>query len=242
MRFEKGQGAFFEMRVRKLCQARTLSPAELLARVDRGDTELTLRLAEAASTGYTELFREDEMFGTLQRRVLPSLPAEGPLRLWSAAAATGEEVYSVAICARESLGLDASRISLLGTDINDTSIGTAERGLYDAERLAGMTEARKAYFEEVFPGKFRVREAVRRLCTFRRFNLTQSDWPFEHRFHVIFLRNVLYYFDEKVRAQVVERCYDATLPGGWLVMSYTEPTLGLETRWRPCEPALLQKV
>jgi chemotaxis protein methyltransferase CheR len=88
----------------------------------------------------------------------------------------------------------------------------------------------------------RVVRELRELCTFRRMNLTQFPWPFENRFHIIFLRNVLYYFERPIRPRILECCYDVSVPGGWLLTSLTEPMLDIKTRWRRVAPAIYQRM
>jgi chemotaxis protein methyltransferase CheR len=90
-------------------------------------------------------------------------------------------------------------------------------------------------------GQFAVVPEVRNMCTVRRLNLTSDTWPFEQKFHLIFLRNVLYYFDPPLRVQILERCYDVTEPGGYLITSLTEPLLDLKTRWKAKGSAIYWK-
>jgi chemotaxis protein methyltransferase CheR len=72
-------------------------------------------------------------------------------------------------------------------------------------------------------------------------NLNSMSWPFMNQFHVVFLRNILYYFSRDLQQDLVERIYDATLPGGWLITSVTETLYWAKTRWRPVATGIYQK-
>jgi chemotaxis protein methyltransferase CheR len=239
--FPQGQEAFFDTRLRNLCRAQPYSFQSLRARVLAGDSALGQQVMEAASTGYTEIFREREIFDVLTNVIFPTLGPE-PIRIWSAAASTGEEVYSIGMSALEYFGNDApARVRILGTDLNATAVAHAERGEYAATRLASLGDRLTRYFEPSSAGSVRAREQLRALCTFRRLNLMQPHWPFAQRFHVIFLRNILYYFEVPARRRLLEACYDAAAPGGWLLTSFTEPVFGVDTRWTRLDLPVFRK-
>jgi chemotaxis protein methyltransferase CheR len=241
IRFENGQEGFFRMRLDALCRRQGTTLSAVFARLLSGDRDLILQVAEAASTNYTFMFREPEVFEVLGREIFPSLRLD-QVRCWSAAASSGEEAYSMAIVAQEVYGASsASKVRVLGTDLSARHVRSAEEAIYTSQHLVDLTPARRALFEPAGLGHFRPHAALRRMCTFRRMNLTQDAWPFEQRFHVTFLRNVLYYFDVPVRRRILEACYDATEPGGWLVTSFTEPVLDLSTRWRQVRPAFFRR-
>ena len=229
----------FRYRVASLCDELGLDTQSLAARVTAGDVLLARRLADSVSTNYTYFFREPEVIELFRGTILPSLPRE--LRIWSAAAAGGDEAYTIAITCLEAMGEDAP-VSILGTDISERQIRGAEAGVYPATHLEGLNQERLArHFTPAGLGLYGVVPSLRRMCTFRRLNLSLAPWPFEQRFHVIFLRNVLYYFDPPTRRQVVESCYDAIEPGGWLITSLTEPLHDVPTRWTRLHGALYRR-
>jgi chemotaxis protein methyltransferase CheR len=243
IKFAPEQDTFFRARLEGLCRREDATLKAVYARLLAGDRALVLRVAEAVSTNYTEMFRERETFELLAKTILPALPP-GQVRIWSAAASSGEEAYSIAIVAQEAFGEAgaAERVRVLGTDLSERHVRAAETGIFGSQRLALLDPARRACFRPAGLDLVVARASLRAMCTFRRMNLTQSTWPFEQRFHVIFLRNVLYYFDAPTRRRVVESCYDAAEPGAWLVTSFTEPMLDLATRWHPIGPATFRKV
>lgn len=235
------QTLVFVDRIEGVCRDTRLTQDTLLARLGAGDAAVTRRLAEAVSTNHTFFFREPEVFEHVAAHVFPELPA-GPLRFWSAAASSGDEAYSLAILAHELLGTAAyERVRVLGTDLSDRQVRQAEAGIYPAYQVGEPAPERARWFEAAGPGKIQVVPSLRRMCTFRRLNLMQRPLPFEQRFHVVFLRNVLYYFDPPVRRLLLEACFDATEPGGWLVTSLTESITDLRTRWRPAGSAVYRR-
>ncbi|MFO0630272.1 MAG: protein-glutamate O-methyltransferase CheR [Polyangiales bacterium] len=241
--YADAQRESFEQRVEGLCHAAHVAPDQLLERVTHGDDILARRLGDVVSVNHTFFFREREAFEHLARVALPALPS-GPVRIWSAASSTGEEAYSIAITAQEVLGAAATaRVRILGTDISQRALEHAEAGLYSPPQVEAMDPARRlTWFASRGGERFEVAPALREMCMFRRLNLTQSPWPFTQRFHVIFLRNVLYYFEPDVRAQIMASTWECAEPGAWLVTSLTEPLFDVKTRWHAVRPAIYRKV
>lgn len=240
--FSPDQDAQFADRVSGLCRELKLTAEQLLLKVTQGDKLASQRLVEVASTNYTFFFREPEIFAYLIEQVLPRLP-QGPLRFWSAAASSGDEAYSLAMAVCETLG-DAgrTRTRILGTDISGKAVASAELGVYPRDQLSQLATARLArWFTPANKNLLRVSDQLKQMCTFRRFNLTQNSWPFEQRFHVIFLRNVLYYFEPRTRRRILEACYDAAEPNAVLITSVTEPMVDVTTRWTALRPAIFRK-
>jgi chemotaxis protein methyltransferase CheR len=241
--FSDEQASLFGDRVRTLCDELGITAPELCGRVLSGDRRLGHKLADAASTNYSYFFREPDALQFFRDHTLQDFAHEPQIRVWSAAAATGDEAYSLAITAHEALGEAAQRyVRILGSDISLRALKVAEQGVYPVEQLAEVEPGRRArYFRSVTPSRFAVDAALRDMCTFRRLNLLQRPWPFENRFHAIFLRNILYYFDEPVRREVLEHCYDAIEPGGYLFTSLTEPLMDVHTRWVQVRPAIYRR-
>lgn len=242
--FASDQEELFDDRIESLCRELRTSPMRLLARVREGDHAYSLRLVEAASTNYTFFFREPEVFAILRDTVFPEFGRGRDLRIWSAACSSGDEAYSLAIQARESLGEEAlQRVRILGTDISERQLRRAEEAVYPRDQISGISPQRMAANFALMPAEgVRVRKAIHQMCTFRRLNLTQMPWPFALKFHVIFLRNVLYYFEPAMRKQVLDACYAVTEPGGYLFTSLTEPMIDVDTRYVQLRPAVFQRV
>jgi chemotaxis protein methyltransferase CheR len=240
--FSSDQDELFAGRIKGLCRDVKLPVVAVLRKIESGDRDITLRVAEAVSTNYTFFFREPEIFNFYTRTVVPSF-ADAPLRVWSAAASSGDEAYSIAIASYEALGESAySQVRILGTDISERQVRYAEAGVYPRDQTALIDAKRKErWFRSTPDGKIHVADAIKRMCMFRRLNLTQHPWPFEQRFQVIFLRNVLYYFEPAVRKRILDACYDAVEPGGYMITSLTEPMIDVSTRFQMVQPAIYRR-
>jgi chemotaxis protein methyltransferase CheR len=211
---------------------------------EQGSSQLAVHVVCAVSTHHTFFFRELEVLQQIQTTILPQLPRDETLRIWSAAAASGEEAYTLGILLTEALRQKhvLQQVAILGTDISHPMIEQAEHGVYDPGRMELVPpDLFKRYFEPVGLGQWRVATALKQLCTFRRMNLQSMPWPFKTPFHVIVCRNVLYYFDVPQQKRLVEEMYDWTIPGGWLVTSVTETLSGLSTRWCKVQVGLFRK-
>ena len=200
---------------------------------------LHIKVSQAMTTNHTAFFRERE---TLDALFDIEPPSDGPLRVWCAACATGQEPYSLAILACEHFGVDAGRrFALLATDISDRAIQTAAKGQYRPAAIAALSAQHKATYFEERGDVFDARDALKSLCTFRRLNLAAASWPFKRDFHAVYCRNVLYYFDVSLQKRIVDRIYQRVAPGGWLFTSVTESLRGLDTQWQYVRPGVYRK-
>ncbi len=210
--------------------------AELVARVRTGrDDELADEIIEAITTNETFFFRDIKPFEHL-RQHLPVLdcmhPPSRPLRIWSAAASSGQECYSIAMTVLEA-GLGARPIQILGTDISAEQIKRARDGVYsDFEVQRGMSEQKLArYFSKTALG-WKVTDPVRRLVEFRKWNLMDDTRPLG-KFDLVFCRNVLIYFDVHTKRKVLDAIWEGLAPGGLLYLGGAETTFGVSDRFAP---------
>lgn len=178
------------------------------------------------STNETYFFRESQHFNWLKHHAQQLLAnRHQPLRIWSAACSTGEEAYSAAMVLAEQLGIN-ERWRIYGTDINTRVIPFAQRAIYAAERAQHVPpHLWLHYFQrghDEYAGKIRVRPELARKVSFSNLNLlTCSDFV-ERDFDVIFLRNVLVYFNEATKARVLSQLCDRLKPGGYLLVGHSE--------------------
>jgi chemotaxis protein methyltransferase CheR len=212
-----------------------LSGFEELARRLRelGGAALQDAVVEAITTGETAFFRDCHPFEAFRRHVLPDLAARGRrVRLWCAAAATGQEAYSVAMTVAEFVeanrgrGVGEGTFSILATDVSARALAAARAGEYTRQEVArGLSAAQLARHFEPRGERWAVREAVRRLVEFRRANLVQ---PFAAlgTFDAILCRNVLIYFDDDTRRRVCAQLYASLAGGGWLMLGSAENLYG----------------
>ena len=203
-----------EARVRERAASLSLTPDEYVGRVVEDEAEL-VRLVELLRVGETRFFRHRAQLEALQKRVLPSLGA--PIAAWSAGCATGEEAWTLAMLLSER-GLP---FSLLATDLSTPALARARDGRYPAAAVTRDVPAPlvKSYFRVL--GDERVlNDRLRGLVTFQTLNLLGASYPRE--LDLILCRNVLIYFDEARREEVVSRLVRALKPGGWLLVGYSE--------------------
>src|SRR5581483_3103302 len=166
----------------------------------------------------TYFFRDARPFVALAETVIPELvqarAAQRSLSFWSAAASSGQEIYSIALVLREHFPqLGAWNLKLLGTDISTQALARARRGEFsDLDVHRGLSPALLAkYFDRSGDG-WTIRDDVRQLVEFRRLNLVEP-WPALPAMDVVFLRNVLIYFDDPTRRSIVERLAALMRPG-----------------------------
>jgi len=174
------------------------------------------------TTNLTAFFREEHHFALLA----DELRRRGSrrVRIWCAAASTGEEPYSIAMTVVETLGQGAD-VRILGSDINTKVLDAAGRGVYpidsrglDAERL------RRHFLRGTGPneGFVRVRPELRRLVAFQPMNLADGRWTLDEAVDFVFCRNVMIYFDAATQRSVLGRIHAAMAPRGWLFAGHSE--------------------
>jgi chemotaxis protein methyltransferase CheR len=216
----------------------------------RPSPEIVSMLANALSTNHTYFHRESNHFWTLRDEVLPELiqrhasRGRRDLRVWCAAASTGEEPYTLAMVVREALGPRATtwRGGVLATDISEAALETARRGIYPQMDAMELPEAMyRRYFRPAGDELVEVAPALKEEVVFRRFNLMNAHYPFREPFQVVFCRNVMIYFEQQTRREVVDRIYRATAPGGWLFVGHAETVTGLGSDFRPVSPGVYRK-
>jgi chemotaxis protein methyltransferase CheR len=207
--------------------------------------EALAEMIDALTTNYTSFLREKPHFEFLRKTVLAEFGAGGGLAVWSAACATGEEPYSIAISLLEELGWEArSRIRILATDISNRALETARQGVYPAERFEEFPAALLSrYFlrgEREWDGWRRVKREVRAMVEFRRLNLIE---PFVNvpKFPVIFCRNVMIYFDKPAQKDLVRRLAECLEPGGYLLTGHAESLLGGDHLLEYVKPAVYRR-
>ncbi len=213
-----------------------------------GEGEFT-ELFNSITTNVTSFFRESKHFDFLHRTALPALLQRNRLarrlRVWSAASATGEEVYTLAMCLLEFRGLQDWDVRILGTDLSTKVLQTAIRGRYGAERVQTVPRLILDRYFNTVPSPegtlYEVKPACRELVVFRQFNLLQEHYPFRRPFDVIFCRNVMIYFDKPTQIQVVRMLCRCLAPGGYLFIGHSESLIGHDSGLQCLGPSIFQK-
>lgn len=200
----------------------------LLRGVQRSD--LKREVVEAMTTNETLFFRDLAPFEALRKHVLPKVrernSSSRSLSIWSAAASTGQEAYSIAIILLEA-GLADWNIRILGTDLNESVLERARTGRYlQVEVNRGLPAASLVKYFDRQGLEWQLKEHVRRMVRFEPFDLRRSmtgKGPFD----IIFCRNVLIYFDLETKRQILSEIYRAMVPGGFVTLGAAETMLNL---------------
>jgi chemotaxis protein methyltransferase CheR len=179
----------------------------------------------ALTTNLTAFFREPHHFPVLAQH-LQQRAARGAAQLWCCAASTGEEAYSMAMTALDSVAHLGTPVSILATDIDTAVLDKARRAIYPLAAVAALDpDLRKRHFLRggaANAGLVRVRPEAQALVDLRVLNLLQPVWPMHAKFDAIFCRNVMIYFDKPTQRQVLERLAAQLKPGGLLFAGHSE--------------------
>ncbi len=225
--FDDSRQRFFSTRVREhVAERRLAHGTDLLRLITSSNVEYDT-LLERLLTQETAFFRYPAVFEALEKKVLPELHMgkfwESPrsLRIWSAGCATGQEPYSIAMTVADSLEFaDAWNVHILATDVSREALEHADRGVYNVRDLEPVNPRQRELYFSQSGDSCAVRRRLRDLVTFAPMNLAQAVYM--GRFDCIFCMNVLIYFSEERRAQLVQRFYDYLEPGGYLFLGHAE--------------------
>jgi chemotaxis protein methyltransferase CheR len=210
--------------------------------------EAVVELLNKVTTNHTFFLREIAHFNFLKDRILPELcqtVKDRDIRIWSAGCSSGEEPYSIAMTVSDFFGFNKNNwdTRILATDISQRALEVAGQGVYTGEQLAGVPpEWLRSYFKKIGPGHFTVTEKLKNEVIFRIFNLNGETFPFRKKFHLIFCRNVMIYFDAPTKQNLVERFYEQTEPGGYLFIGHAETVNRMESKYQYIQPAIYRKV
>jgi chemotaxis protein methyltransferase CheR len=195
-------------------------------------------VVEAMTTNESFFFRDDKPFVHVRTQALPRLVAARPsgstIRIWSAAASSGQEAYSLAMIVAESRAVLGDRkVEIIGTDIAREQLNRAREGLYSQfEVQRGLpVQMLMRYFRKE-ESTWRINDAIRAMAQFREFNLLSDPRPLG-RFDIVFCRNVLIYFDQPTKSRVLGGIAGAMPPDGLIYLGGAETVLGLTTRFAP---------
>ncbi|NOT10214.1 MAG: protein-glutamate O-methyltransferase CheR [Methylococcaceae bacterium] len=194
------------------------------------------------TTNETYFFREPQHFDYVKDKILKHWRGDN-FRLWSAASSTGEEAYSLGMLLTEQLG--SRRWEIFGSDVNTDVLDVARNGVYLMNRLENMD---KHYLDTYClkgvrsqKGYFRVDEKIRNHVQFGQINLKADLSKNLGFFDVIFLRNVLIYFDKETKQEILRRIIPMLKSGGHFFISHSETLHGLSVDLRMIKPSIYQK-
>jgi chemotaxis protein methyltransferase CheR len=211
---------------------------ELVQRLKSGAEALIVEVVEAMTTNESFFFRDKIPFDHFREAIMPGLlaarAAQRRIRIWCAAASTGQEPYSLAICLREMKDKIAGwRIEIIGTDLSLEVLEKAKSGIYSQfEVQRGMPiQLLVKYFAQVGE-MWQIAPEIRAMVQYRPLNLL-TDFAHLGAFDVVFCRNVLIYFDQETKVAVLDRIARLTESDGYLVLGAAETVVGLTDSFRP---------
>ena len=200
---------------------------------DDPDGEEIVHMINRITTNKTDFYREKHHFDYLSEKLLPALYEQGEasgrrrLRVWSSASSSGEEPYTIAITMSEFFqnrrGWDWK---ILATDLDTTMLNKASKGEYEERLLEPVPKAiLNRYFNRLGKGPgatYKVTPALREKVLFRKFNLMRPSYPFKVQLDFIFCRNVLIYFENKEKLDIVTKMHHVLAPGGHIFVGHSE--------------------
>lgn len=197
---------------------------------DQGDGEIG-NLINAITTNLTSFFREEHHFEHLRDEVLANFTGNR-LRIWSSAASSGMEPYSIAMTMAEGFpNLKSCDAKILATDIDTNMVNVGRTGEYPAKEVEDVPAQYKKYIARHGTDKIRMSAELKKLITFNQLNLLE-EWPMKGPFDAIFCRNVVIYFDKPTKQALFERMAEMLKPDGWLYIGHSENLHGISDRFK----------
>ncbi|MGH4120984.1 CheR family methyltransferase [Clostridium sp.] len=214
--------------------------------VDSSGKEIST-LINKLTTNHTFFMREAEHFNYFKDTVLPYLEKNiktKDLRVWSAGCSSGEEPYTLAMIITDYFGAQKPmwNTKILATDISQKVLQVAEKGIYSYDAVNTMPKMWVLkYFNKAENQNYQIGQEIRDEIIYRDFNLMTEIFPFKKKFHVIFCRNVMIYFEPKTKMELINKFYDITEPGGYLFIGHSESVNKNETKYKYIMPAVYRK-
>ena len=174
----------------------------------------------------TNFYREKDHFDFVTKNItslmddMPNIRQNREIRVWCAAASTGEEPYTIAMMLKEIMPPGYS-IKLLATDISEKVLGKAITGWYPKDIASDIPKTLLEKYFDIDNGGYQVKDSLKEIITFRRFNLCDR-FPFKNKFDIVFCRNVMIYFDDDLRIKIIKKIYDVMNPGGLFIFGLSE--------------------
>ncbi|MDR0858081.1 MAG: protein-glutamate O-methyltransferase CheR [Oscillospiraceae bacterium] len=208
-------------------------------------------LISKLTTNYTYFYREDTHYNFMVDIALPEWTSKiknNDLRIWSAGCSSGEEPYTTAMVLNEYFG--SSKASwdskILATDLSPRVLKIAKDAVYPEEHLEKLPagwdrkyfDKRKNQHDEV---EYAIKPFLKNEVIFGQFNLMQPFTRFKKKFHIIFCRNVMIYFNNATKAELTDKYFDALEPGGYLFIGMSETLSGINPRFQQIKPAIYRK-
>lgn len=210
--------------------------------------KLERELVDILTTNHTFFMREFEHFDYLRQVVLPQLRKQEErkrdLCIWCGAASTGQEPYMLAMLMKDFFGLEHGLwdTKILATDVSTGVLKQAMEGKYTKEQIECLPDNWKRRFlrSNQEGEQYEMTSEIKNEVIFRQFNL-MDVFPFKRKMHIVFLRNVMIYFDKETKNQLIQKVYDVMEPGGYLFIGRTETIDRTQTPFQLIQPSIFRK-
>lgn len=221
---------------------------EYMAKVENSpDGAAATDLVNVLTTNHTYFMRESTHFDFLMRVALPWAKScaarDKDLRVWCAASSTGEEPYTLAMVLLDYFGVEHNMwdTRVLATDISTKVLEHAVKGVYLKENIDPLpAKWKQRYFKKQNNDEYCVKDVLKKEVIFRQFNL-MNKLPFKRRFHIVFIRNVMIYFKDDTKYDLIQRIYDYMEPGGYIFIGTTESLDRKKTKFQYVQPSIYRK-
>ncbi|MDT8411780.1 MAG: CheR family methyltransferase [Vicingaceae bacterium] len=217
---------------------------------EEGESEI-ISMIDQVSTNKTDFFREAKHFDFFREVVLENhlkFNDRNPIKVWSSAASSGEEIYTIAISIEEFNRQNNSKIdyTVLGTDISLEILQKAQNAVYTEDRVLNIPiEIKRRYFlrsKDKIKRTVKIIPEIRKKVRFQRLNLMDDNYAVDSDFDVVFCRNVLIYFDKETQEKVVKKQCSKLRVGGYFFLGHSESILGFDVPLKQIKPTVYMKI
>lgn len=201
------------------------------------------RAIDLITTNETYFFREREHFNALRDTILPDMRDRYQMKVWSAASATGEEAYSIAMLLDDHRS--GQRWSIFASDVSQRVLSFARRAVYPMARGEKIPSDYLSQYclcgTGEYEGHFLIDQSLRKRVVFEQRNLLELPSDMDSMFDVIFLRNVIIYFDFLTKVKVLTSVIEKLRPGGWLIVGHAESLHGMPLHLQMMAPSIYRR-
>lgn len=228
----------------RLLGLNTISSYVELLKSEKDNREF-LNMIDALSTNYSLFFREKYHFRYLKNIIFPEFTNRS-LKIWSAAASTGQEIYSILIALHKYINKTGSKINyeLYASDISRNVLEQASKGLFSLDDLKGLNNKLiKEFFlrsKDINSKVVKIKNSYVKEVLFFRQNLNDKNYKVP-QMDIIFLRNILIYFDDKTKCEIVNRMYEYLNNGGYLILGHCDSLACDDVKFHPIGKSIYQK-
>lgn len=212
--------------------------------LDKHNKELRKNFIDALTTNFSFFFRDKIHFDFLSYYLGKNIESQPFIRIWSAASSSGEEAYSMSITAEDIFrqhNIINPDFKILATDISTKMLETAERGEYNKTKiLPHITETQKRLYFSDNDSNLVAKDVIRKNIKFRYLNLMEP-YPFDKKFDIVFLRNVLIYFENKEKSEIMNKIFQYIKKDGYLILGLSESTVGIDHKYKALKYSIFKK-